>query len=124
MAKSKLAGQAYEWSNYRLASTTMNSRKRDYSTVLDPFTIAADTFHLELITGRIYPNPALPPAQQTAARRTIRRLKLDKPCREMRARRYSDYVALVQNGPNSAAVEQLRRYSPFVWYEANRQGLL
>lgn len=124
IAKSKLAGEAYEWSNFRLASLAMNSRKRDYSTVLDPFLLQPDTFFLELVTGRIYANPSLDPAVRTSADETIRRLGLDKPCREMRARRYSDYVALVRNGPNADAVAQLQRYSPFVWYEASRQGLL
>lgn len=28
---------AYEWKNYRLASSKMNSRKGDYQDVLDPF---------------------------------------------------------------------------------------
>lgn len=124
VAKSKLAGQTYEWSNYRLASTTMNSRKRDYSTVLDPFALAPDTFFLELVTGRIYPNPALSAPDKKAAQETIRRLRLDKPCREMRARRYGDYVDLVKSGPNPAAVAHLKKYSPFIWYEANRQGVL
>jgi uncharacterized protein (TIGR02646 family) len=124
VAKSKLAGKAYKWSNYRLASATMNSRKRDYDTVLDPFGLKNETFHLDLVSGRMYPNPSLAPAAQAKAKATIDRLKLDKPCREMRARRFDDYLKLIAGGPNSAAVQQLKKYSPFIWYEANRQGLL
>lgn len=125
VAKSRAAGQAFEWANYRLACTTMNSRKRDYSTVLDPFTLAPDTFFLELITGRIYPNPAISVAQRRAARVTIRRLGLDGGlCREMRARRYSDYLTLRGRRRSRAAEANLRRYAPFLWYEADRQGLL
>lgn len=124
VAKSKLAGKTYKWSNYRLASATMNSRKRDYDTVLDPFFLKKETFHLDLVTGQIYPNPGLTNAAHAAAKATIDRLKLDKPCREMRVRRFDDYLELIAAGPNAAAAQQLKKYSPFIWYEANRQGLL
>ncbi len=123
VAKSKAPHQAYEWDNYRLACTTMNSRKRDYSTVLDPFTLPPDTFHLELVTGRIYPNPTLSAGDKAKANETIRRLKLDDPCREIRSRRYDDYLGLRRDN-QTAAESHLRRYSPFIWYEAKRQGLL
>lgn len=36
VAKSTMAGLAYEWSNYRLACATMNARKRDFEGMLDP----------------------------------------------------------------------------------------
>jgi uncharacterized protein (TIGR02646 family) len=125
VAKSKAAGRAYEWDNYRLACSTMNARKRDYDTVLDPFTLAANTFHLELVTGRIYPNPTLPKMTQTRAEKTIGRLGLDDGgCREIRARRYSDYIAIRGASPNLACEAHLKRYTPFVWYEAHRQGVL
>ncbi len=124
VAKSKLAGKTYKWSNYRLASATMNSRKRDYDTVLDPFSLKSETFHLDLVTGRMYPNPVLTPAARAKADATIQRLGLDKPCREMRVRRFDDYRELVAGGPNAAAVRHLKKYSPFIWYEAKRQGLL
>jgi len=126
VAKSKIAGQTYEWSNYRLASAKMNSRKRDYSTVLDPFTLAPDTFLLELITGHIFVNPALPTQARKAAQMTIDRLKLDKPCREMRARYFGKYLALrgADNKSRIAAATWLKSESPFVFYEAQRQDLL
>ena len=59
IAKSANAGLAYEWDNYRLACSTMNSRKREYSDVLDPFFLAPDQFRLQLSTGHIYPNQDL-----------------------------------------------------------------
>ena len=125
IAKSRRAGLAYDWSNYRLACTIMNSRKRDFEDVLDPFALAAVTFHLELITGRIYPNPDLDDPERNAAKATIERLGLDEPeCREMRSRRFLDYVQVRGPTPNPAAEEHLRRYSPFLWLEAVRQDLL
>lgn len=119
VAKSPRPDRAYEWDNYRLASTAMNSRKHVFDDVLDPFTLAQDTFHLELVTGRIHPNPGLPPAATAAGQDTIDRLGLDDDaCRKMRIRRFEDY----QSGNVSAQI--LKRDSPFIWDEANRQGLL
>ena len=118
-AKSALPGQAYEWQNYRLASSRMNSRKNRYNDVLDPFEVEDGWFRLEMVSGRLYPNPDLEPETLKAVKATVTRLKLDdQGCREVRARHFSDYI----QGMYTA--EFLQRRSPFVWYEANRQGLL
>jgi uncharacterized protein (TIGR02646 family) len=119
VAKSRKARLVYEWSNYRLACMTMNARKRDYEDVLDPFSLAGGTFHLELVTGAISPNPTLTVEEKARAQDTIDRLGLDEGrCREMRARHYRD----CRQGAYTP--DFLRRHSPFVWHEANRQGLL
>ena len=119
IAKSTHAGLAYEWSNYRLACSTMNSRKREYSDVLDPFALAPDLFRLQLSTGHIYPNPALPAAPMRIVEETIERLGLDDPqCRDLRARWYQDYLE------HKLPSVYLQGKAPFVWAEANRQGLL
>lgn len=119
IAKSALAGQAYEWRNFRLACSTMNSRKNDFADVLDPFVLDHDLFRLELSTGHIYPNPELAPQARVVVEQTIARLGLDDAgCREMRARWYSEYLA------EPLTADYLRRKSPFVWREALRQSLL
>jgi len=119
IAKSQRADLAYEWSNYRLACSRMNSRKRDYDDALDPFEVETGWFHLELITGRIYPNPQTSVAQETSIQKTIDRLGLDDAgSREIRARHYQEY----REGLYSD--DYLKRRSPFVWSEAKRQGLL
>lgn len=119
IAKSRNAGLAYEWSNYRLACSTMNSRKREYSDVLDPFFLAPDLFRLQLSTGHIYPNPRLEARAMLIVDETIARLGLDDPqCRDLRTRWYQDYLE------HSLPADYLKRKSPFVWQEANRQGLL
>lgn len=119
IAKSKRADLAYEWANYRLACSTMNSRKREYEDVLDPFTIENGWFHLELVSGMIYPNPKIAPQQQAEVQATIDRLGLDDGGnRELRARHYQDYI------DRAYTAEFMERYSPFVWAEARRQGLL
>lgn len=119
IAKSANAGLAYEWRNYRLACSTMNSRKREYSDVLDPFFLSPGLFRLQLSTGHIYPNPDLDPLPMRLVEETIERLGLDDPqCRELRARWYQDYLE------HELPPVYLKGKSPFVWSEANRQGLL
>ncbi len=119
IAKSARVGLAYEWSNYRLACSIMNSRKRDYADVLDPFELPSDWFHLELVTGHVYANPELGEDSTRQVNQTIDRLGLNDPlCKEMRVRWFDEYrnVPLPQ--------DYLRQKSPFVWAEAKRQGLL
>lgn len=119
IAKSQAAGQAYEWSNYRLACKDMNARKRDYDSVLDPIGLAQFTFRIVFLTGEIYPNPTLAGADLKAAQDTIEILGLDDPgCRAMRAAHYLDY----SNKDISARF--LKKRSPFVYLEIKRQGLL
>jgi len=118
IAKSQLAGKAYEWDNYRLACSVMNSRKRAFDDVLDPFSIGPGWFHLELFSGRVFPNPSLTTPIKQEVQATIDRLKLDDPGnREMRARHFLEYIS------HEYTDSFLERRSPFVWYEAHRQGL-
>ena len=116
--KSKDAGQAYEWDNYRLACLAMNAKKNNFTDVLDPFTLPQDVFQLVLETGRIKVNPKLAnPALTAAAFLTIERLKLDSTInREDRASLFFDY----KYGDRSAAL--MERHHPFVWLEIVRQG--
>ncbi|MEN9360610.1 MAG: hypothetical protein RL095_2145 [Verrucomicrobiota bacterium] len=119
IAKSRDASQAYEWNNYRLACSTQNCRKRDYDDVLDPIGLKPDWFHLELVSGHIYPNPKLSAAKRQQVADTIARLGLDDPeCREIRLRRFEEFAKGEVTAPF------LLRYSPFVHLEAKRQGLL
>lgn len=121
VAKSALAGLTYDWSNYRLACATMNARKRAFDDVLDPFLLptAENVFHLELVSGRIFVNPAIAGPVANMAKATTDRLKLDNGInRSMRARHFSDYVT------NEISTNILRRDSPFVYQEVLRQGLL
>jgi hypothetical protein len=110
---------AYEWDNYRLSSSIMNSRKNDYLDVIDPFSMQENWFYLELTTGRIYPNPNLNAIKRNAAFLTINRLKLDEGLsRKLRTDYWDDYIL------GDISNNYLQRKAPFVWYEANRQGLL
>lgn len=116
--KSKHVGLAYEWDNYRLSCLGPNRNKNKHLDVLDPVGLAPDTFVLNLASGAIKPNPLLTAPQKALARESIRRLKLNSSHHKaMRARHFSEYIA-------HKHVPTLKKYSPFVWYEADRQGLL
>jgi len=119
IAKSREAGQVYEWSNYRLSCMSMNRNKNHFDDILDPFQINPYTFLLNLASGLIYPNPELSAEIYEKAEKTILRLKLnDIENQEMRAWHFTLYQM------NEISVSYLKRTSPFVWYEVNRQGLL
>jgi len=119
IAKTRRADRIYEWINYRLASAIVNSRKFNFEDVLDPFEIETGWFRLELVSGRIFPNPQLAQDTKNAVQNTIDRLGLDDPRnREMRARHYQEFAL----GLYTEAFLKIR--SPFVWHEAQRQDLL
>ena len=118
VAKSQHAGMAYEWDNYRLASLGPNRKKNKFDDVLDPVGLAQNTFVLNLVSGEISVNSTLTGQARTDAENTITRLKLDsEDCNQMRAKHYTRYLRKKDE-------ETLKELSPFVWYEASRQGLL
>jgi hypothetical protein len=118
VAKSRHAGDAYEWDNYRLSCLGANRNKNKFDDVLDPIGLSPDTFVLNLASGAVSPNPALPAAQKLLARKTSKRLKLDSP--DNNAMRAKHFVRYLRNKDE----ETFKELSPFVWYEARRQGLL
>jgi uncharacterized protein (TIGR02646 family) len=118
VAKSLNAGDAYEWSNYRLSCLAPNRNKGKFDDVLDPIGLQSDTFVLNLTNGEISPNPSLGSPLKAAAKKTISRLKLDSvEHNRMRAEHYVRYLRKKDE-------ETLKELSPFVWYEAQRQDLL
>lgn len=118
IAKSKISGQAYEWNNYRLSCLGPNRNKNKFDDVLDPIGLAPNTFVLNLVSGEIHPNPGLSKLQEKLACDTIKRLELDSPAHnEMRQRHYREYLEHKHE-------QHFKKLSPFVWYEAKRQGLL
>lgn len=107
---------AYEWSNYRLVCSLMNSRKREFEDVLDPFEVADGWFELEFVTFHVKPTEGLHAELQTRVVDTIGRLSLnDDECRDARAEHYEDYQCGVP-------YHFLCKVSPFVAREIARQG--
>ena len=117
--KSRRLRLAYEWSNYRLACLTINSKKKDFEDVMDPFEVGADTFFLELAAGRIYVNPEINDEEKKKhTEQTIVRLGLDQ--QRFRDDRTFDFDRWRLGEWTDAFME---RRSPFVWKEIVRQGL-
>ena len=118
VAKSSAIEHAHCWSNFRLACTKMNGRKGTFDDLLDPFTLAPETFHLELLTDKVLPNLALPEDLRQQAQTTIDRLGLnDGDCWQDRLEYFDDY----RNKHIDEAY--LKKRCPFVWYEVRRQKL-
>ncbi|HSN98676.1 MAG TPA: hypothetical protein VLS89_10345 [Candidatus Nanopelagicales bacterium] len=115
VAKSSAVEHAYRWSNYRLACGKVNGRKGTFDDLLDPFQIEEQTFLLNLLTGRIYPNPRLPQPLRDQAQLTIDRLGLDDAdCKLARLQFLDDYRE------KRISDAYLKERCPFVWYEVHR----
>ena len=116
--KSKNPSKAYEWDNFRLASLRMNARKGAHEDVLDPFTIAKETFVLDFTTLQPKPGPKLSRKIVREAMATIRRLKLDDDvCIESRI----GWLQLYSE--KELTLGGLKKRAPFLAYEIERQGL-
>jgi hypothetical protein len=96
----------------------MNARKGDHEDVLDPFTIAQNTFILNLST--LSPEPGLNLSQKfiRKVKSTIRRLKLDDDvCAETRI----EWLQLYSK--KELTLTGLKKRAPFLAHEIERQGL-
>lgn len=107
----------YEWSNYRLVCSLLNSRKLNFMDVLDPFQVDETWFCLELVGFQVLPGKNLNKECLEKVKSTIERLKLNdslfKNTRLEHANMYwHEYVSF----------EFLKRESPFVARELSRQG--
>lgn len=116
--KSDEVDRAYDWSNYRLVCTTLNSRKWVFQDVLDPFLVGYGWFVLNLVTMNIAPAAHLPDTLRKQVQDSIDRLKLDgAKCRQSRLKFYEMYRKGQLN------FQGLQTLSPFVAFEVERQGL-
>lgn len=117
--KSRAWDRVYEWSNYRLACSLLNARKRDFGDVLDPFEIGDDWFELEFFGFQVLPRADLDDSVRAQVNATIRRLGLNDDA-FLRARERD--VLNYQGG--RVSLEVLREESPFVARQLERQGRL
>jgi hypothetical protein len=117
-AKSSARELTYEWANYRLVCARMNSRKREFDDVLDPFQISDGWFELEFAFLQVRPAPDLETDIRESVLKTIDRLKLND--NEFCSERAHWYQAWLDG---RIASSFLAEHAPFVHYEATRQGL-
>lgn len=110
---------AYDWSNYRLACLKFNGWKSDHQDVLDPFTLPANWFYLDLPSMQIKPSIGLPNSETKAVWDTIGRLRLNgEICIESRSR------WLMQYRDREITFGFLEKHAPFIAYELKRQNLV
>lgn len=119
LAKSTAWQQVYEWSNYRLACSLMNSRKGAAATVLDPFDVEPSWFVLDTTFFRVAAGRGLDCDIRERVGATICRLRLnDQQCCDAR----SEYAHSYWDG--QITVDYLARHAPFVERELRRLGQL
>lgn len=125
---SKYPSQAYEWSNFRLSSSLVNSFKDDQD-VLDPFLVQPGWFELTLLTGVIEPGKQVSdPAIIDQIRDTIKRLRLNenKTWVDRRREAFDRYIAFHEpDYPSNYPKWNLAALAiefPFVASEIVRQG--
>lgn len=108
--------ETYEWRNYRLACSLMNTRKNAYRDVLDPFEIEDGWFRLELVGYQVIPAPELPPDIRENVQATIDRLKLNEyECLKLREEYAEDFYR------GDISQDRLRRRAPFLAREIERE---
>ena len=116
-AKSVVPALAYEWSNYRLASQKVNSKKGNY-VVLDPFLVGENWFVLDFASSRVRPSRAETPQVQADVQNTINTLGLnDQGWVKLR------FTVLRQYALSRVTFEHLQEFYPFIARELDRQAL-
>ncbi len=103
--------KAYDWPNYRFASGTLNSSKRNADdTVLDPYEVQAGWFELELPSLQMRVTDAVPAGSRAKAEFTLKRLGLRDGERVVRWRQ--SWYALYESGDLTLA--GLRKMAPLI----------
>jgi hypothetical protein len=108
---------AYEWANFRLASSKLNSRKGSYRDVLDPFTLADNSFELDFPSLLVKPGRNLVDTDRDKVLTTIERLKLNY---ESSIKSRFSWLELYCRNRD---FHFLQKTAPFIAYELRRQGL-
>jgi hypothetical protein len=110
---------AYEWSNYRFASATMNSRKRAQDDrVLDPEEVRAGWFEILLPSLQMRRTDKVPARLRAKADHTLKQLGLDDGERVIRWRR--SWYELYQKG--QLTLDGLRAVAPLVAEAVTREA--
>jgi hypothetical protein len=110
---------AYEWSNYRFASATMNSKKRaEDDRVLDPEEVRAGWFEILRASLQMRMTDRVPARLRAKAAHTLERLGLANGERVIRWRR--SWYELYQRGDLS--IDGLRTVAPLIAAAVEREA--
>lgn len=115
---SKRPDRAYEWDNYRLAFSKLNSYKGSSTDVLDPFHIRDGWFVLDFDNMLVEPSIGLPAHVLKPVQKTISVLRLnDDYLLQLRFTIVREYAT------RDISFDFLARRYPFIAKELRRQGL-
>lgn len=117
--KAKYPFLAYEWSNYRLMASKLNSRKLDHEDILDPFEIENGWFQLDLVSGKVFPNPKLSGSIKDQIETTLSRLGLNETRFKIRRKEIVGRWAR-----NEFGTSIVKEDAPFIYFELLRQGYI
>jgi hypothetical protein len=110
---------AYEWGNYRFASSTMNSIKKNADdAVLDPYEIGDGWFEIILPSLQMRISARVPPQYRPRAEATLSRLKLRDDERLIRWR-YSWYELYLKG---ELTLDGLERVPPLIAAAVRQQA--
>ena len=116
------AKQAYEWDNYRLACSLMNTSKNAFPDVLDPFLIQDGWFSLNLGTFKVEPAEGLDTELKQRVQDTITRLKLDSRDVTAMHRKWFECYWQPKEPTRPIPLWFLEERAPFLARELRRQG--
>ena len=117
--KSKAWDKVYEWSNYRLCSSIINSKKNDLEVVLDPFEIRDGLFALDFVSFQVTLGANAIGNLEAKVVDTIETLGLNRrECCEARREYVENYEA------KNIKLDYLARRAPFIARELRRQNRL
>lgn len=118
VAKTKDWQLAYEWTNYRLICSLMNSRK-GVKNLLDPIVVQDEWFELEFVGFQVLPRPGLDGPLASIIQFTIDELGLNETaCIEVR----TEYAEEHWEDQSVRSWQRLLERCPFVAREMERQG--
>lgn len=111
----------YEWSNYRLCTDIVNSKKGELTGMVDPVDAKVGWFELDLGSYRVVRGASAPKSQHPRIDATLPLLNL-RDCCLQRERYVEDY----RLGPGAKGIDltYLERRAPFIAWELRRQGQL
>ena len=109
---------AYDWSNYRYCSVTMNRRKGTKD-VLDPYEIETQWFEVQYPSLQLVLTPAVPESERGRAQRTIVDLGLGDD--DFIIRQREDWLEMYELGELS--LDGLRKLAPLLADMVERHGI-
>ena len=117
LPKARRWDRVYEWDNFRLCASSINSLKSDMTGLIDPFECQREWFALELVGFQIVRGRRAPPAKSAEIDATLELLNAE----EFRCAR-EEYAIDYASG--DIRLDYLERRAPFIAQELRRQGRL